>query len=157
MVLGNSEAYTVKYIPIGIDEQLTGLSSRMSTSNAGGIFSKKYGIALIKDNVIDLLSTKQGDRVMLPDYGTNIHMAVFEELDSFLRRDIENTIIRAIATYEPRVDVKNLEVSIFADQELFTNPNSDIVGLTEDSKILISLTVALKEDALTTEFINLAF
>ena len=157
MVLGNSEAYTVKYIPIGIDEQLTGLSSRMSTANAGGIFSKKYGIALIKDNLIDLLSTKQGDRVMLPNYGTNIHLAVFEELDSYLRKDIENTILRAIATYEPRVDIKNLEVSVYADQEFFANPNSDIVGLTEESKILISLTVALKEDSLTTEFINLAF
>ena len=157
MALGNSEAYTVKYVPIGIDAQLTGLNSKLSTRNAGGIFSKKYGVALVKDNIIDLLTTRRGDRVMLPDYGTAIHMAVFEELDSYLRHDIESTILRSIAIYEPRVDVNSLEISIINDQAFFTLPASDVVGLAEESKILISLTVSLKEDALATEFINIAF
>jgi len=157
MALGNSEAYTVKYVPLGIDKQLTGLNSKLDPRNSGGIFSKKYGISLVKDNVIDLLSTRRGDRVMLPDFGTNIHMAVFEELDTFLRRDIENTIHRTIAIYEPRVDVKSLKISMIDDGVFFSMPTSDVVGLMSDSKVLIELVVSLKEDALATEYINLAF
>ena len=94
---------------------------------------------------------------MLPDYGTNLHLAVFEELDSYLKQDIENTISRAIATYEPRVDIKHLSVDIIDDTVYFSVATEEIVGFTENSKVLISLTVALKEDALSTEHINLAF
>jgi phage baseplate assembly protein W len=157
MTLGNAEAYTVKYVPLGITEQLTGLNSGLSPVNAGGVFSKQYGVQLVKRNLIDLLSTKKGDRVMLPDYGTNLHLAVFEELDSYLKQDIENTISRAIATYEPRVDIKHLSVDIIDDTVYFSVATEEIVGFTENSKVLISLTVALKEDALSTEHINLAF
>jgi len=157
MTLGNAEAYTVKYVPLGITEQLTGLNSGLSPVNAGGVFSKQYGVQLVKRNLIDLLSTKKGDRVMLPDYGTNLHLAVFEELDSYLKQDIEKTISRAIATYEPRVDIKHLSVDIIDDTVYFSVATEEIVGFTENSKVLISLTVALKEDALSTEHINLAF
>ena len=94
---------------------------------------------------------------MLPDYGTNLHLAVFEKLDSYLKQDIENTISRAIATYEPRVDIKHLSVDIIDDTVYFSVATEEIVGFTENSKVLISLTVALKEDALSTEHINLAF
>ena len=157
MALGNSKAYTVTYIPRGIDRQLTGLDSRMAPSNAGGVFSKQYGVELVKNNIIDLLSTKKGDRVMLPEFGTNIHLAVFEELDFYLKRDIENEIYRAIATYEPRVDVKSLEITVDNEKDTFTLSDLDNVGTIEESKIFVALTVSLKDDATATEFINLAF
>ena len=158
-MLANSEAYTVKYVPTGIEGQLVGLNSRVNPNNAGGVFSKQYGIALVKSNLIDLLTTKKGDRVMLPNFGTNLHLAVFEELDHYLKEDIKTEIYTAIATYEPRVEVLSLEIKLFDEEiKFFAGARfTEIVGLMDASKVLITLTVSLKDDATATEFINIAF
>ena len=163
MALGNSDAYKIKYVITGGEKSLVGLNSSISNRNSGGIFPKQYGIKLIKNNLIDLLTTKKGDRVMLPQYGTNIHLAVFEPLDNFLKKDIKNEILKAIATYEPRVDVLRLMVQDASQTDEYTlsniSTNSDSVSMvqTTESKILIALTVAMKDDALTTENISLTF
>ena len=97
---------------------------------------------------------------MLPQYGTNIHLAVFEPLDEFLKRDIQNEILTAIATYEPRVDVLNLivqETETSDDYSLVLADEKAGLALSTESKITVSLTVALKDDALATENISLAF
>lgn len=160
MVLGNSQAYQVKYVTTGSEKSLVGLNSSLSCKNSGGVFSKQYGIHLVKNNLIDLLTTKKGDRVMLPQYGTNIHLAVFEPLDEFLKRDIQNEILTAIATYEPRVNVLNLivqETETSDDYSLVLADEKAGLSLSTESKITVSLTVALKDDILATENISLAF
>ena len=160
MALGNAETYQIKYVTTGSEKSLVGLNSSLSPKSSGGIFSKQYGIHLIKSNLIDLLTTKKGDRVMLPQYGTNVHLAVFEPLDEFLKRDIQNEILMAIATYEPRVDVLNLTVQETETTEeyslLLANAKPGL-ALSTESKITVSLTVALKGDVLATENISLAF
>ena len=167
MVLGNSEAYQVKFVPTSVDAQIGGLNSRVSTQNAGGVFSLQYGVALIRNNILDLLSTKRGERVMLPDYGTNMHLALFEPLDEFLVEDIKLDISRAIATYEPRVDILHLEVTEFDESITFSYythleplPCSGARlahGETADSKLRVELVVALKDDVTSTESIILAY
>jgi len=161
MALGDATLYKVKYVTTGVEKSIVGLNSSLSPSNSGGVFSKQYGIHLIKNNVIDLLTTKKGDRVMLPEFGTNLHLAVFEPLDSFLFSEIQFEIATALATYEPRVNIINFEIQEIDATEAFTTtvgPHStEAVGLTSESQLLISLTVAMKDDVLATETINLAF
>lgn len=161
MALGDATLYKVKYVTTGVEKSIVGLNSSLSPSNSGGVFSKQYGIHLIKNNVIDLLTTKKGDRVMLPEFGTNLHLAVFEPLDNFLFSEIQFEIATALATYEPRVKIINFEVQEIDATEVFTTtvgPHStEAVGLTSESQLLISLTVAMKDDVLATETINLAF
>tara|TARA_R110001583_G_scaffold9651_3_gene45489 strand:+ start:4846 stop:5328 length:483 start_codon:yes stop_codon:yes gene_type:complete len=160
MTLGNSEAYQIKYVTAREEKSLVGLNSRLSTKNPGGMFSKEYGIKLIKNNVIDLLTTKKGDRVMLPFYGTNLHLATFEYLDNLLKRDIQNEILSAIATFEPRVNVLEFkidEIDATDEYTLSLASNKTAITQTTESKILISLTLAMKDDALSTETFSIAF
>jgi len=87
-----------------------GFNFPMGSKKGKGYFQKVSGRSLIKNNIRQLLGTKQGERLMLPDFGSPIHKYVFEPMDSitkkFLLEDIQNVISR----YEPRVEIVELSV-----------------------------------------------
>lgn len=58
-----------------------------------------------------LLGTVPGERVMLEEYGCDLHGLVFAELDQGLMSSIEWRIRSAILEYEPRVDVESVDIS----------------------------------------------
>ena|SRR2546428_2259020 len=57
-----------------------------------------------------LLSTRQGERVMLPNYGCNLDELVFEPLTTTFKTYIKDLIATAILYYEPRIDVNKIEL-----------------------------------------------
>ncbi|MBD1363174.1 GPW/gp25 family protein [Mucilaginibacter sp. ZT4R22] len=63
-----------------------------------------------------LLSTKVGERVMQPKYGCNMDELVFESLDTTTKTIIKDKIQTAILYFEPRIDVKKIEMN--TDNEL---------------------------------------
>jgi phage baseplate assembly protein W len=76
-----------------------------------------------------LLSTSRGERVMLPDYGCNLDVLLFEPITLTLISYITDMIKKAVAFYEPRIILNNLDVS----------PDDAIEG-----RILISLAYTVK-------------
>lgn len=56
-----------------------------------------------------LLSTKLGERVMLPDYGCNLEDLIFESLDIATETFITELIRTAILYHEPRIDLEAVE------------------------------------------------
>src|SRR5215467_5355869 len=57
-----------------------------------------------------LLSTRQGERVMRPDYGCNLDELVFESLTTTFKTYIKDLISTAILYYEPRIDVNKIDL-----------------------------------------------
>lgn len=57
-----------------------------------------------------LLTTVQGERVMLPQYGCNLDEMVFENLDTRLRTLLADKIETAILYHEPRVELQGVLV-----------------------------------------------
>jgi uncharacterized protein len=55
-----------------------------------------------------LVSTALGERVMVPDYGTNLEDLLFEPIDTGLQTLVFDRITTAILYYEPRIDVVKL-------------------------------------------------
>lgn len=58
-----------------------------------------------------LLSTRVGERVMQPKYGCNMDELVFESLDTSTKTIIKDKIQTAILYFEPRIDVKKIEMN----------------------------------------------
>ena len=58
-----------------------------------------------------LLSTRLGERVLLPNYGCNLDELLFESLDRTLISYITELIKTAILYHEPRIDVKKIDIS----------------------------------------------
>lgn len=64
----------------------------------------------IKSDLIHLLLTTPGDRLYLPDFGTNLRQYVFEPNDDKVREDIKIEIQTAINKYIPNLTVTTLTV-----------------------------------------------
>lgn len=65
----------------------------------------------IKSSLEILLSTRLGERVMLPNYGCNLEELLFEKLDRTLITYIKERIETAILYHEPRIDVVKIDIS----------------------------------------------
>lgn len=110
---------------------------------AQNVMSRQEDDRLIKNDILQLLLTVPGERVMRPDYGVNLRNFVFEQMVDRDLSQLRQEIIRAITEFEPRVDVEQVTINRLDDQ----------------NKIEIRVVVNLKKDPkrqLTIEqFINL--
>ena len=62
----------------------------------------------IRESLEILLSTIRGERVMRPDYGTNLHGNIFESLRTSTTARITEDIRRSILFHEPRVELEDI-------------------------------------------------
>ena len=66
----------------------------------------------IKQSLKILLSTSPGERIMQPLYGCGINQLVFENITESTITEIKDLVERAILFFEPRVDLKNIDVGV---------------------------------------------
>ena len=58
-----------------------------------------------------LLGTQPGERVLLEQYGCDLHRFLFEEVDQGLVNSLTGLISDAILFYEPRITLNDLDIS----------------------------------------------
>ena len=64
----------------------------------------------IKSSLEILLSTRLGERVMVPDYGCNLDELLFKPLSLTLKTFVIDLIKTAILYYEPRIDLNKIAI-----------------------------------------------
>ncbi|RIH65345.1 hypothetical protein D1164_09450 [Mariniphaga sediminis] len=64
----------------------------------------------IKSSLQILLSTRLGERVMVPGYGCNLDELLFNPLNLTLKTYVIDLIRTAILYYEPRIDVNKINI-----------------------------------------------
>lgn len=104
------------------------------TKNPKGFFFIQDGIDQIKADMLILLLTNPGERVMLPSYGTPLRRLMFEPNDPKLILETRNMIARSLKMWEPRVAITQIYVQNGLDQ---TSRNMDDDGTETDSVLLI--------------------
>ena len=77
----------------------------------GGDWSKSYDKEAIFGSIKQLILTQKGERVMYPNFGTNLRRYLFEPITQALISSIDTEIRMAIKTYEPRINVIDVRVS----------------------------------------------
>lgn len=65
----------------------------------------------IESSLHVLLSTAQGERTMVPQYGCNMNELVFESLDTRMKTLMMDKIESAILYHEPRIELESVELS----------------------------------------------
>lgn len=73
---------------------------------------------LIAESIKRILMTNPGERPGQPFFGVGLKERLFEQLDETLISDLKETISDQIATYEPRVDLLDLNVDPKYDENL---------------------------------------
>ena len=66
----------------------------------------------ITESLRILLATHQGERVMLPKYGSDLRRMVFEEASEQTVTQIKEAIRKAILFYEPRVSLNRIDAPL---------------------------------------------
>ncbi len=64
----------------------------------------------IKSSLEILLSTRLGERVMVPNYGCNLDELLFKPLNLTLKTYVTDLIKTAILYHEPRIDLNKVEI-----------------------------------------------
>ena len=69
------------------------------------------GVDNVRQSLWVLFSTALGERVMLPDYGSQIWQMVFRSINTTLLTQLADMVSQAILYWEPRIDVVDINVT----------------------------------------------
>ena len=94
------------------------------------VLSRQEDDRLIKNDILQLLLTVPGERVMRPTIGVNLRNFVFENMDESSIGTLRSDIITKIGSFEQRVDVLNVDLK----------PNYD------SNSLSIKIAVVLRKD-----------
>lgn len=98
--------------------------------------AQKSGVDQIKADLLQLLLTNPGERVMLPDFGTPLRRLIFEPNDATLEMVAKKMISDAITKWEPRIVVSNINVTSNFDA---SNLNDNDPGYEREAILGISI------------------
>jgi len=103
------------------------------TSNSNGVFAVNYTtLSQVKYNLINLILTKKGERVMQPEFGCDIWGILFEPIiEGQIDAEIERTVTEAVNIWLPYINV---------DQILFDYDENDIDNHRVNLELQFSLT-----------------
>jgi len=124
-------------IPIGIRIPI-------AMGNTGYFQQTFSSLEEAKSNLLNLLLTKKGERIMQPDFGTDIYNRLFDQNTYDLGPKIKQDVEEAIKTWLPYVEIFNIDVD--ASQE-----NID------SNKIKIAISFGLKRDLKLYDEIQIVF
>lgn len=94
------------------------------------IMSRQEDKELIKNDLLQLLLTVPGERVMRPSYGVNLRNFVFEDLTDIALEILRDELQTKIAEYERRIKVRKI----------------DVIGDTERLGVQITIAYTLNSD-----------
>ncbi len=113
----------------------------------GGYFTPAYDTEVIKADLIQLLLTEPGERVMMPQFGTGLRKYIFEQGTNSMTIEIEKLIISAISTWEKRIIVDDITVYFPTGDSRLSYDNDDSGQDTiEENSISIRISFKLKEN-----------
>ncbi|HAN77009.1 MAG TPA: hypothetical protein DCQ31_04150 [Bacteroidales bacterium] len=72
----------------------------------------------IEQSLYILLSTRIGERFMLPNFGCDLSILLFESMDEGLQKRLEDMIRGAILLYETRINVEKIVFDYRVDDGL---------------------------------------
>jgi len=88
----------------------------------------------VRTNLQVLLSTKKGERVMRPDYGTNLMRLLFEQ-DNTVDGEIINEISESVSKWMPNVVINNINIdkdsdnnTVYVNVQFTTKANTNQSG-----------------------------
>jgi uncharacterized protein len=82
----------------------------------GGTIAQSRYEQRVEESIYLILSTAQGERLMLPDFGCGIHDLVFAPNNVSTPTRVVQLVRQALAAYEPRIDVLGLSAEPAPDQ-----------------------------------------
>lgn len=84
-------------------------------------FTTSTDINILVSSLKMLLMTNKGERLMLPDYGTNLRQIIFNQNVAGIESMIQQEIVDAITAWEPRVVLQSIAVERQDNKSVIVN------------------------------------
>ena len=91
---------------------IRGFSIPFRINPATGGVAQESGGEKLKENIIHILLTGVGERVMRRDYGGGIRQLVHDPNNDALRAIVQHQIAKSISQWEPRVLLQSVTVTV---------------------------------------------
>jgi uncharacterized protein len=105
-----------------------------------GYFNQGFDLLTqVKSNLINLILTKKGERIMQPDFGCDVHRLVFEAITDDNIANIKGSITSAVKTWLPYLNI--LDVNITKDEDHNTVYAVVKFGLTNNPTVTDTVTL----------------
>jgi len=100
---------TIRVNPLDLQKNIViGVSLPFS---AKGVFNKTYSTKdQIKSNLVNLLLTDKGERIMNPEFGADLRKSLFENMTVDSTELLRIKIIDAINIFIPEVELGNIDI-----------------------------------------------
>jgi phage baseplate assembly protein W len=110
---------TIQTNPINLDKNITiGISLPF---NAPSAFRSTYSFKdQLKYNLVNFLLTNKGERILNPNFGTNIRRQLFNQIDEDIYENLITEISDSIILYFPDITIEKLDVVPTYDNNLIT-------------------------------------
>ena len=111
--------------------------------NGPGVFNKTYTTKdQIKSNLINLLLTNKGERIMNPEFGSDVKKSLFDNITSDLTETLTEKIAESISIFIPQIILTDVQVTN-------SNVDNNQIGI----MIQYRLKISNEPDQITVQFI----
>jgi len=77
-----------------------------------GYFAQSFNVIdQVKSNLINLLLTKKGERIMQPDFGCNLHSLLFTQMNTDYTSQVKKAIESAVTSWLPYLNINDIIVN----------------------------------------------
>lgn len=105
-------------------------------------FSQNFDtLSQIKTNIINLLKTRQGERLMHPEFGSGLHRVLFSQMDDTeFTTLVEETIEASISRWLPYVRINEIVVDVDTNNRDKNTANVSITFSVNENEELNTVT-----------------
>ena len=133
---------TIRVNPLDLQGNIA-IGVSLPFNGPSGPFNSTYSTKdQIKSNLINLLLTNKGERIMNPEFGCDLGTVLFEGINENIVETIQNLINTNVNIFVPEVQVTDILVDI-------NTPDNNTISVTVKYKIRISQNA----DQVTVQFI----
>jgi phage baseplate assembly protein W len=130
---------TIRVNPLDLQKNIAiGVSLPFNSSK---VFNSTYSTKdQIKSNLVNLLLTDRGERVMNPEFGADIKKSLFDNITPSGLDVLKSKIINAINIFIPEIELGNIDI--------IADPDYNTLNVTINYRLIISNT----PDQVTVQF-----
>ena len=133
---------TIRVNPLDLQGNIA-IGVSLPFNGPAGPFNSTYSTQTqIKSNLLNLLLTNKGERVMNPEFGADLGTVLFEGINENIIENIKDLINTNVEIFVPEVQITDILVDI-------NTPDNNAVSVTVKYKLKISGT----SDQITVQFI----
>jgi phage baseplate assembly protein W len=111
---------TIRVNPLDLQGNIA-IGVSLPFNGPAGPFNSTYSTKdQIKSNLINLILTSPGERIMNPEFGCRLREVLFEGINNNIDDLIKNNINNSIFTYIPEIESTDITINRSPDENLVT-------------------------------------